>query len=300
MKQKHHDTTHTNIKLAVVFCLLAALSFSIMSLFVKLVAPHTTTSMTILFRFGVSFLYILIIIAVKSFSNNPVTFKVHNVWLHLLRAFCAFSSLFLFFYAIKFIPLMDGTLLAMTYALLVPIVAFIFLGIKTKVSNILAIIIGSLGIVLVIKPEYGLFDPHALYALTGSLFAAGSTVTLRELAKKDHHHTIMFYYFLFAVIMGGLATIGHWHTPDSHTIMLLLCMGIFGTLYQDFFIRACAFAPAAINATLLYTSVAFGGAFDFIFWHITPDLYTSIGLLIVVYSSYLIAKSNNKVKTCPL
>lgn len=288
--KKNYDMGHTNIRLASLFCIMGAFSASIMVLFVKLAAPSTNNSMTIFFRFLVSFAYVLIIVGYKAIRGNPLSLKVHRFWLHVLRSLFGVGSMLFLYYALRFIPLMDGTLLSMTNPLFIPLIALLLFGIKTKLKVIISIIAGFLGVLLVIRPGYGMVNPHAIYALGSGVSAAFAIVLLRELAKHDKPQVIMFYYFLIAAVLGGIIALGNWHTPNSHTLLLLLGVGIFGTLYQDCLIRASALAPAPIISVCLYTFVVFSGILDYLVWGIRPDMCTCIGLLIICASSYYVAK----------
>lgn len=289
--KKNYDMGQTNIKLASLFCITGAFSASIMVLFVKLAAPYTNNSMTIFFRFLISFAYIVIILGYKAVRGNPVSLKVHRLWLHIIRTLFGIGSMLFLYYALRFIPLMDGTLLSMTNPLFIPIIALCIFGIKTKFKVIVAIIVGFLGVILVIRPGYGMVNPHTIYALGSGISAAFAIVLLRELAKKDKPQVIMFYYFLIAAIVGGLIALGDWSTPTPHTMLLLLGVGIFGTFYQECLIRASALAPAPIISVCLYTFVVFSGILDWLVWGLRPDAYTCIGLLIICVSSYFVTKS---------
>ena len=75
MKSTTSKNKHFHLPRAILFSFLSALSFSIMAVFVKLAAPHTTNSMTILFRFGISFLYILIILGIRRLQHKEISLK---------------------------------------------------------------------------------------------------------------------------------------------------------------------------------------------------------------------------------
>lgn len=290
--RKNYDMGHANIKLAGLFCVIAAFSASIMVLFVKLAAPGTTNSMTIFFRFLVSFLYSVIIICHgRVIRRKPFPLAVHRLWLHAVRAVFGLGSMLCLYYALRFIPLMDGTLLSMTNPLFIPLIALLLFGIKTKHKVVAAIVVGFLGVLLVIRPGYGMVNPHAIYALGSGVSAAFSIVLLRELAKHDKPQTIMFYYFLFALILSSIIAAFDWQMPNAHTLLLLLGVGIFGTFYQEFLIRASALAPAPIISVCLYTFVVFSGILDYLVWGLKPDLLSCMGLLIICVSSYFVTKS---------
>ena len=65
--------SHFHIQKAVIFSIGAAFSFSVMAFFVKLLSPYTNTSMIIFFRFGVSFLYVLVVLGIRNLQNRKIS-----------------------------------------------------------------------------------------------------------------------------------------------------------------------------------------------------------------------------------
>ena len=86
-----------NIKKAVIFASFGALSYSVMAVLVKLVSAHTTKEMIVFFRFFISFIYLLIVLAHRSLFKKPVSLKTSNLKLHLLRATAGIINLILFY-----------------------------------------------------------------------------------------------------------------------------------------------------------------------------------------------------------
>lgn len=285
-----------NIKKAVIFIVISAISFSLMALFAKIVTSHTKINIIILFRFGISFLYALLILGLRKIKKQDLSLKTNHLLLHFFRALLGLIALSLLFISLKFIPLLDGNLLIMTSALFIPIIGAIFLHSKTDKKHWIAIIIGFIGVAFILKPGHDLFNPMALLALLAGLIVAIIMIILRRLSKYDKHYVIMFYYFLFISIASGLISIFNWQKPDFYTIILLLGVGVFGTIYQIFLIKAAAHAPAKITSSLLYSSLIFSIIFDWLFWHDIPDLLAWIGIILVCFSSILTIFAAKRVK----
>ena len=277
-----------NIIKATIFGISSAMAASIMALFVKLAAAHTTNSAIILSRFSISFIYILLILSTQKLRKKSIPIKSAHPFMHILRSVTGVLSMLLFYYALAYIPLVDGSLLVMTNTLFIPILAAIFLQQKTTVKNWLFIILGFIGVALIIKPGHELFNPASLLALAAGLSGAISILSIRELSKYDNPQTIMLYYFAIACLISGGVSIFNWQTPSLHTLIILLGVGIFGTIYQEFLIRASFYASAKIVSSLLYLLVVFSGLFDWLIWHHIPDLFSWLGIILVCLGSILV------------
>ena len=279
---------HHNLKKATIYTLSAALSFSIMALFVKRASPYTNNNMVIFFRFSISFLYILILVIIKNLKKHKkLSLRTKNFGLHFIRSIASLFGMLFFYFSLKFISLVDGTLLVMTATLFVPILGFIFFRHKTDIKHWLAITVGFIGVALVLKPGHTLFNPKALYALAAGFSGAVAILLIREQVKKDDPYVCMFYYFLIAFVISGAISVFHWDTPDIKTFLYLVCVGIFGTLYQEFLIRGSHFGPAKVISSLMYLSIIFSAFWGWMFFKEFPDYITIIGIILVFLGGIL-------------
>lgn len=279
-----------NIFKAILFSIGAALALSIMAVFVKLAAPYTNNNMTILFRFGVSFFYIMIVLRINASRGKNILFRTPHLTLHFFRAFTAVMSMLCFYYSLKFIPLVNGNLLVMTNTLFIPVLTWVFFRTRTSLKVYAGVLLGFIGVGLILKPTSELFRVASLIAVFGGLNAAISLLLLRELGKKENLHVTMFYYFTLSFLISIIISIFHWQTPNMATLILLLMVGVFGTLYQDLLIRASTCASALLISALMYTSIIFSTILGNIVWHETPDFIEFCGIFVVVAGSIIVTK----------
>lgn len=285
------ETAYKNINLTKGGLLgaLAALFLSAMAVFVKLVSAKASNNTIIFSRFLISFIYIVAILLIQKARGHSLHLKPRSFYLHILRAIFGVLAMSLFYYSLRFISVMDGNLLMMTTPLFIPLITLVCLQMRTSKIVLLAIIIGFVGTMFVLKPSKGIIDPHALFALGGGLSGAFALFFLRELGKRDHPQAMLFYYFLITVVLSGLSTLIHWHLIwNLHNLLLLLGVGISGTLYQECLMRSSCYAPASVTSTLLYLSVLFSTGFDWLIWGTFPDILNIAGLILIVLASYFI------------
>jgi drug/metabolite transporter (DMT)-like permease len=281
---------HFHIQKAVIFSVGAAFSFSLMSFFVKLLSSYTNTSMIIFFRFGVSFLYVLVVLGIRNLQNRKISLKTNYLTLQIFRAIISLLAMFLFYFSLKYIPLVEGNLLIMTNSLFIPVLGFIFLKHKINKKHWGAVILGFIGVALILKPGHALFNPMSIFAFLAGLSIAVGLLSLRVLSKNDNPYTCMFYYFLIAFVLSAWMSLFYWKTPDGYTTLLLLAVGVFAVFYQEFLIRASSYAPAKITSALLYTSLVFSTLFGWFFFKNIPDLVSWSGIVIVCFSSILVIR----------
>ncbi len=281
------STEHFHLKKAVFYILISALSFTIMALFVKFASKTTTVDKIIAFRFGISLLYALIVIAIRKILKKNVSLKTNHLIMQIFRSIFGMLGMVLLYTSLKYIPIVDANLLAMTSALFIPIIGVLFFRSKISHKHWIAIIIGFIGVAFILKPGHELFDLYSLLALFSGLTISVSLILTRKLAKYDRHFVCMFYMFFITFLVSGTYALFTWKTPDLETFLLLIGVGVFGSFYQDFMIRASAYAPSKIISSLLYSTLIFSIFFDWLFFKNIPNIVTWVGIILVVSSSIL-------------
>ena len=125
--------------------------------------------------------------------------------LALLRGICGSIALLCFFEAITSLPLASATVLQYTYPTFTAGAAWLLLGERLRRRIGIAVVLGWIGVVMVIQPEWlgagqvGLAMQPAMTALGGALFTALAYVCVRRLSTKEHPLVIILYFPLVSI-----------------------------------------------------------------------------------------------------
>lgn len=285
---------------AMIYILITALAMSVMSALVKVTITQTNVFIILLGRFAISFLWILGLIGRHKLRSESILLKSKKPGLQILRTIFSWSALGLAFYALKLIPLVSATLLGITYPLFVPIIVFFVLGVKTSMKIWMGIAAGFLGVAIILGVHHVHTSVGFVIALMGGLSAACAIVTLRKISSYDHIETSMFYYYSIGFVVSFCFAMHNFHMPDWHVLMLLIAIGVVGTIYQVCFMYALHLAPARTVTPMMYLSVVFSGILGWIFWNYAPNIDFYIGMTIVIVSAIFVlinAKDNQKSTT---
>ena len=190
------DSERRGILLLVV----AAFSFSVMSLQVKLAGEELPVAMLVLARGVVT---LVMSVAWIRYRRIPM-WGVDRPRL-LLRGVLGLGGLACFFYAVTALPLAEVTVIHYLNPVLTAVVAALLLGEHVDRRLMVAIGASLTGTVLVTRPEF-LFGGHStlspsgvLAALGGATFSAFAYTTVRRLSRTDNPHVIVFFFPLVAV-----------------------------------------------------------------------------------------------------
>ncbi len=274
-----------NILLGCVFAMLAELCFVGMGSLVKLLSENLPSQNILFFRnlFG------LIILAPLIFKLGVKTLKTDNIKWHFLRSISGVTAMYCFFYALSELPLADAMLLKISAPLFIPIIAFLWLSEHISLRAIMAIMIGFLGVILVIKPT-GTIHIASLAGLMGGAFAALAKVTIRRMSATEPTSRIVFYFGLISLIISSIPMLWFWQTPNFSEWLLVIVLGGCGTLGQLFLTKAYLLAPASRIAPFTYSSILFAALIGWVFWNELITLLTITGASLIIAAGIIILR----------
>ncbi len=161
---------------------------------------------------------------------------------------------------------------------------------KEKVSRslLVAVLIGFVGIVTILRPDFSGQD--AFFAVMGiltGLTGGGADFMIRDLGRhQEPKERIIFYFTLSGTLVGLLATLAttgfHSHTFEG--IAALSALMICGTLGQFALTQAWTFGHPILNSIFQFSGIPFAILFGYLCFDEYLDGMTILGILIVMLS----------------
>jgi drug/metabolite transporter (DMT)-like permease len=208
----------------------------------------------------------------------------HPVW-QVTQGIVGFLTSYLLYLAIRSIPTVNGVLLNSSAPLFIPIICYFWFRNRISLKLIIAIAVGFVGIILILKPSASLFDqPGALIALASGIAVAFDDIIVGRLENKEgeKQDITLFYVFLMTTILSGLLAIPCWKTPSGIEWLYLFSIGTAFLGIQLFLILALTLAPVTVVSPFMYFGVVFAGIFDWLFWGLIPGWLTGVGIILVI------------------
>jgi drug/metabolite transporter (DMT)-like permease len=262
----------------VLFAILAALSFTTMSLFGKIIGDRVSTDMILFARFFIS----LVLLMPWVIKKPTEVLSLAKPMTLITRSFFTLLAFICFFYALKFMPLSNALLLNNTFPLFVPIVAW-FIGRHSTPRKVwLGIVLGFIGVGLALKPTSNFFQIASIIGLASGILGAIAIVIIRNLTKTTPVIQILFYNFFICSVLTGIFLPFGWQSFDARTLFLLIGVGLFGSAYQFFSTLSYAMAPVRITSSLMFLCILFGIIADWLIWYKIPDTITLAGMVCVI------------------
>jgi drug/metabolite transporter (DMT)-like permease len=152
-----------------------------------------------------------------------------------------------------------------------------------------AISVGFLGVLLVIRPGFGGLHPAAFLSVATACCYALYGIVTRLLSRTDSNETQLFYgNFIGALTMSAVVWLV-WTTPQSWFIVLLMVVtGAIGSVGHYLLIAAHKLAPPALITPFMYTQLVWGIALGYLVFNQLPNPWTLAGAAIVIGSGLYI------------
>jgi drug/metabolite transporter (DMT)-like permease len=260
------------------FVLGASFMFAMVGTLVKVVSTSLNNEMVVFFRNVSSLIFILPWLA---YSRPFGGIKTSCLQLHLLRSAAGLGAMYCFFYAIAQLRLSEAFLLSSTSPLFIPLIAYIWMREQVTYSARGAIIAGFIGIVLILKPGFGIFRPAMLVALAAGVLAALAMVTIRRMSFSEPAIRIVFYFTILSTVISTGPLFWSWRSPLPEIWWLLIIIGLLAAVGQFFLTKGYSMAPAAQVSPLSYGNVVFATINGWIYWGETMDLLTWAGAFLI-------------------
>jgi drug/metabolite transporter (DMT)-like permease len=170
----------------------------------------------------------------------------------------------------------------MTAPFFLPLIGLLWLGDRVKPQTWWAILLGFVGVVVILRPGSGAFNPVLLLALASAALMGVAKVSIRRMADTEPPRRIVFWFGIFSTLISAVPMLWGQHWPDSQQFLWLLGIGLIATIAQLCMTHAYQLASPGRIGVYNYTSVIWAVALGWLFWGETLYLSFLIGTLLIV------------------
>lgn len=218
--------------------------------------------------------------------------------LQILRGFLAVGSATLFVIAVSFVPLADAVAVAFVAPFIVTVLGAIILREPVGARRWIAVTIGFVGAMIVIRPGLGVIHPAIILVLVAAVLFALRQILSRVLSSSDRTVTTVAYTALVGsfVLTVPLPFVWQWPTTNSE-ILLLASIALLAALAELLVIKALETAQAVVVAPVQYSMLVWGTIYGYLLFSQLPDLWTLTGALIIVATGIYTFNRERKAKS---
>ena len=241
------------------------------------------------------FFFGLIIISPYLVKNKFNTYKTRNLKFYLLRGFFNLPMMIFGFGALVYVPFEQFKAMNFLSPIIVVLLSFIIFREKIFYFRILALIIGFIGMLIIVRPGIIEFNIGTLMILISLTFWSFIIILSKFVSKDDSPITMVTYQYTIMTILALPLAVFFWQAPSLISLFYVFIAAISGTILHLCLAQSYKYAELSVTQPIWFSGLIFGSVFGYFAFNEIPDIWTWIGG-IVVFSSVLVITYNERNK----
>ena len=256
-----------------------------MGTFIKLAQEELNVFTTGFLRF----FFGLLIITPYILKTKFRVFNTKNLQIHILRSSLNLPAMLIGFAALAILPLEKMTAIHFIVPIIVTILAVIFLKEKIYLYRSIALVMGFLGMLIVLRP--GIIDINiGIYmAIISSLIWSIVIILTKKVSKDDSAITILSHQYVYMTLFSLPLVIYFWDQPSLKTIIFILCAAISGTILHIALNHAYKLVDVTMTQPYSFLGLIASSVIGYFVFNDKPDFYTWLGASVIFCGVLLIS-----------
>jgi len=276
--------------IGILFAILAYFSFSLLDATQKTLVIYYSVFQLLLIKY----FFVLILSLIESKRKNNISFyKSKNIRMQIFRSILSVLESGFFVLSFKYLSLADVHSVGSLAPVIVVGLSAIILKERVSTKTWIAIFIGFIGVLIILRPTSSIFDPKALLPLVAAFVLGLYQIITKKVSEYDSTEVSLFYTSIVGIIIMSFLASSFWRPIESSSYILFLAIGVFFSLGIYLQIIALSKARASIIQPFHYTLIFWAIILGYIFYDDIPDFFTLIGALVITISGVFVIKQTS-------
>ena len=234
------------------------------------------------------FFHFLLVTPVALYRHGRHCFTIPRPGLQLARGACLTCATILFFGALRYIPLANAVSLIFLSPILIALLSGIVLKEKVPPDRWIAVIIGFIAVLVIVRPGFESFHWASLMALgTAVVFTlyllstsmlTGTAPPLVTLAWQSVSGTVV-----LSLLMPFV-----WHPPAPGVFLAMMSLGLIAAFGHFTLIKSFEYADASFLAPFNYLEIVMATVIGYYWFGDLPDTWTWFGITTIILTALYI------------
>ncbi len=283
--------------------ILAALGFSVMGGFAKLLKGSFTAGQLVFYRNLVG----LVVLSAGFWMKPPVSNGGKLRWL-IFRGIMGTVALYTLLYCILHLPLGTAMTYNLTSALFIAVFSFILFKEYNGRRVLFALLLGFTGMLLVYKPAMHYPWYYHLAGLISGVSSAMAYITVGKLNKYYDARVIVASFIVSGVLFPSCSMLLHyitgWKTdeifiisfqwPEGIQWLYIICLGLAALFGQYFVTKSYGADKAGIVSAISYANIIFSVFIGMLLGDAFPDIVSLTGIICIITGGIIISLVKRK------
>jgi drug/metabolite transporter (DMT)-like permease len=203
-----------------------------------------------------------------------------------IRVICEILAAVTYITALGMMPIANASAILQSLPLVVTFGAVLFFSEPVGWRRMLAIVVGLIGVLIIVRPGAEGFTVAALLCIASVLVTAGRDLATRTIDPAIPSLMITVITAISVSVFGALLTplLGGWHAVSATSLSHIALAAVLVLIGYQCIILSMRTGDISFVAPLRYTSLIFSAVLGWMFFAEVPDQWTLIGAAIVIAS----------------
>jgi len=203
------------------------------------------------------------------------------------------------FFALTLIPIGQVVAIEFTMPIWTAMLAAGFLGERITIWKGLAILLGLVGVIVIVRPATGDINPGQLIALGAAVGFSISMVLVKSLTRTESALAVIFWMLVVQSTAGLAPTFYLWTWPTAHGWTWMIVIGICGTFSHYCLASAMRYADATVVVPMDFLRVPLTATAGWLLYAERLDLFTGLGAALILAGNLLNLKAPQQAAAKP-
>ncbi|MDA0237013.1 MAG: DMT family transporter [Proteobacteria bacterium] len=268
---------------AVLWMLGGVLSFSMMAISGRELSSELSTSQILFVRSVVGFSIMVLVMSCVGWGQ----LKTKHLRMHVLRNIVHFLGQYAWFYGIALISLVEVFALEFTMPFWTAILAVIMLGERISPKRMLAIGIGFVGVLIMLRPGLEIISPVSMVVLGAAFLYAFAHTLTKKLLVFDTPIACVFYMAGIQLVIALIFCLQEFDWPSLSLLPWTIGVAVFALTANYSLSRAFTLSDVSVVMPFDYLRLPFITLIGYIFYDERPEIWVLLGGSIVILGSWL-------------
>jgi len=241
-------------------------------------------------RYSSQLILLLIIFNKKTGEHLKSEFPL----LQVLRGALLLITTCFMFSGLAYLPFAENIAIYMIGPVITTILAFFILKEKITLTQIIIVIVGLIGAIIISKPNSNVFNYAVIFPFLAATCFAFFTIFTKFLNTSDSNQTTLLFTAFSGSVLSFPFIFFYWETPNFNQLALMFCLGSLATIGHFFFIEALKVINASFAAPFVYLTVLLAAFWGFFIYDEIPDDNTILGAFLIILAGIIITRIKTK------
>jgi len=221
-------------------------------------------------------------------TRGAAALKPQKWGLHAARGLMAAVATFTYLVGIGSLPLATATSILFASPILLTAMAPVFIGESVGWRRWLAVIVGFIGVLIIVRPAGDAFQWAAVMILLAAFGESVRDLITRGASGRETTHSMLFSMMVVVGLAGLFVPPYDWPPLSGEHWLMIIMASLIWTSAHFLLIEAFQFGEAALLAPFRYCNLFFAAILGFLIWGDLPDWLTWAGSAVIISSGLYI------------